>query len=278
MQYNVGPFAQILILPTDLLRWQFPFFFVKLETRNLFRNSTQSLQVRNIPRPLSALASSDKKPLVKETSPSPLLAFTPSPPSWQLFLFTSIDFLPLEPPLPPSPSIVTFSVAMPWTAFRPVRGGWLEKDEQKRKGRCRRAQERLHGSANGKRTPESEKGTRIVIVGLRSNAQRSAKKGGEGFERRGCDGALPSSRHANNFLSPRKAGQGPGGGGQINTSLKSWSQEMVLFLLNDDATYFQPAAIINFVLIPLKVKQGKPSYFLLLIVHIWHCQIKHSME
>ena len=50
-------------------------------------------------------------------------------------------------------------------------------------------------------------------MGLRSNAQRSAKKGGEGFERRGCDGALPSSRHANNFLSPRKAGQGPEGGG-----------------------------------------------------------------
>ena len=136
--------------------------------------------------------------------------------------------------------------------------GEAEAREQKRKGRCQRAQERLHGSANGKRTPESEKGTRIVIAGLRSNAQRSAKKGGEGFERRGCDGALPSSRHANNFLSPRKAGQGPEGGGQINTSLKSWSQEMVLFLLNDDATYFQPTAIINYVFIPLKSQQGKP--------------------
>ena len=161
---------------------------------------------------------------------------------------------------------------MPWTAFRPVRGGWLEKDEQKRKGRRRRAQERLHGGANGKRTPESEKGTRIVIAGLRSNAQRSER----GLSGEDVTGLFLPRVMQTTFYHLEK--QARGRGGQINTSLKSWSQEMVLFLLNDDATYFQPTAIINYVLIPLKVKQGKPSYFLLLIVHIWHCHIKHSME
>ena len=212
-----------------------------------------------------------------------MLGFTPSPPSWQLFLFTSIDFLPLEP-TPPHP---THPLPLQLSLFQLQRRGLLstqsEEDDWKRtskkeKGGVEESKKGCTAAQMEKELPSQRKGRELSSWGFEATLRVGEKGAERGLSGEDVTGLFLPRVMQTTFYHLEKQARGRRGGGQINTSLKSWSQEMVLFLLNDDATYFQPTAIINYVLIPLKVKQGKPSYFLLLIVHIWHCQIKHSME
>ena len=108
MQYNVGPFAQILMLPTDLLRGKFPYFFLsnlKHVISSIILHRVCKSEISPVPSllwPVPIKSHLSKKPPLPPCLPSlpllplgsffclPLLIFSPwslTPPPLQLSLF-----------------------------------------------------------------------------------------------------------------------------------------------------------------------------------------------
>ena len=184
MQYNVGPFAQILMLPTDLLRGKFPYFFLsnlKHVISSIILHRVCKSEISPVPSllwPVPIKSHLSKKPPLPPCLPSlPLL------PLGSFFCLPLLIFSPwsLTPPPLPFPSNCHFFSCNAVDCFPPSQRRMTGKGRAKKKrevsksarkvarqrkwkknSRVRERDENCHRGASKQRSEVGEKGRRGV--------------------------------------------------------------------------------------------------------------------